>query len=260
MHLTPALLWSCSLGFVTLIWVLFPPLRLLSSGLLIAHVPLLAWGIADIRSRFFGPVLISRRAVTDAIALTFDDGPDPALTPRVLDLLAEHGCRATFFVIAARAREHPELVKRAFDEGHTIACHDLRHDPWSNFRLGDRIVYDVRTAQDIIEEIIGQRPLLYRPPVGMMNPHVLPAIRRLDMQCVGWSRRAGDAGNRRAARIARIPTLAVPGAVVLLHDTLPIAAHRELVIENFRALLERVREQGLRTLTVDTYFAVPAYA
>ncbi len=260
MHLTPAVIWSLSLCFVTLIWILFPPLRLLSGGLLLAHIPLLAWGIADIRSRFFGPVLIRRRAVTDGIALTFDDGPDPALTPDILDMLAEYGFRATFFLIAQRARRHPELVRRAFDQGHTIACHDLHHDPLSNFRLGDRIEHDVRTAQDIIEEIIGRRPLLYRPPVGLLNPHVLPAIRRLDMQCVGWSKRVGDAGNRRLSRVARIPELAVPGAVVLLHDTLPVAAHHDPALRGLRTLFDRVRERGLRTLTVDTYFAVPAYA
>lgn len=260
MHLTPAIVWSCSLGFVTLTWVLFPQLRLVSGGLLLAHIPLLVWGIVDIRSRFFGPVLISRRAVTDAVALTFDDGPDPTLTPAVLDLLAERDCRATFFVVAERARAHPELVQRAHAQGHTIACHDLRHDPWSNFRVGERIVHDVLTAQDIIEEIIGRRPLLYRPPVGLLNPHVLPAIRRLGMHCVGWSTRAGEAGNRRPARIARIPELVAPGAVVLLHDALPVAAHRGLVLSSLAALLDRVREHKLQTLTIDTYFAVPAYA
>lgn len=260
MRLTPSLIWCISLGFVALLWILFPVYRWASALVLAAQAAVLVWGVFDIRSQFFGSVPCSRPRERQALALTFDDGPDPALTATVLDLLKRYGYHATFFVVAETAAKFPDLVRRAADEGHTIACHDLHHSPWSNFRMGDTIVHEVGRAQEIIAGIIGRKPLLYRPPVGLMNPHVLPALRRLEMRCIGWSRRAGEAGNRRLERIERIASLAGPGEVILLHDTLPVREHREAFLKALRALLEDIKSHALEPQTIDTFFGIPAYA
>src|SRR4051812_14282057 len=87
----------------------------------------LSYAIAHPRSRFFVPV-VSRLATGEPIvALTFDDGPDPVVTPRILDVLAAHGARATFFVLGARAARHPDVVRRIAREGHTVATHTQHH-------------------------------------------------------------------------------------------------------------------------------------
>jgi peptidoglycan/xylan/chitin deacetylase (PgdA/CDA1 family) len=256
---TPAHWWSCSLGLSALVWGAFPAHRGWLSLPLLAHVPWLAWGIADIRSQFFGRVHCSGSSAAGQVALTFDDGPDESATPDVLDMLGEFGCPATFFVVASRAARHPDLVRRASGLGHTIACHDLHHAWNSNFRRGARLRRDLAEAQSTIGDIIGRKPLLYRPPVGLLNPHLLPALARTGMHCVGWSRSARDGGNRVPFALDRIPRLAGPGEVVLLHDCLPRPTLHARFTRNLRLLLERLKRDGLVATTVDHLLSLPAY-
>lgn len=259
MRLTPAHAWACSLGLFFTLWAAIPDRRMLLGALLALHAPVLAWGIADIRGQFFGKVYTRNRRRTASVALTFDDGPDPELTPAVLDLLGEFGCPATFFVVGDRARRYPSLVRRTFDEGHTVGCHDLNHTPLDNFRRAGALRADLSAARSIIDSVIGRTPLLYRPPVGLLNPHVHPVLADLGMRCVGWSRRAGDGGNRWLRGLERIPGLAAPGEVVMLHDALPVSRNRELFLKRLKELLHCIADRKLQAETVDTFFSLPAY-
>ncbi len=260
MRVTYATVWTCSLGLTALLWFVAQELRVVLGAVLAAHALVLAWGIFGIRSQFFGEVLCARKDGARVVALTFDDGPDPRLTPEVLGLLDEFGYRATFFLVAQRARLHPELVQKIVAAGHIVASHDLTHSSLGNFRRGRRMTEQLRQARTHIAQAAGVTPLLYRPPVGLLNPHVHPALRRLGMRCIGWSASARDRGNRRRAGIERIAQLAKPGAVILLHDRAPKPEYRELYLHSLRALLESIREQRLETGTIDRFFGVKAYA
>jgi peptidoglycan-N-acetylglucosamine deacetylase len=260
MHLTWANLWTFTLGANFAVWAFSPEIRGSVSLILVLHIPVLLWGIFDIRSQFFGEVLIRNPEAGNVVALTFDDGPDPSITPAILDLLDEFGMKATFFVVARRAQQYPEIVRRAFASGHTIACHDLSHAPTGNFRLRGRMLREVGLAQQAIADIIGRKPLLYRPPVGLMNPHVLPVLATLGMRCVGWSRSAGDAGNRRRGALGMIPALAGSGETVLLHDVLPNATHGTALETALHRLVETIRAQHLDAVTVDRLFGLSPYA
>ncbi len=258
--MTPFHLWIVSAALSCLVRGKSRSSRYASNLLLAAHTAAFVRGIFDMRSQFFCPVLWRGNPNSNSIALTFDDGPDPMVTENVLDLLATYRLKATFFVISARARRHPLLLTKTIQAGHTIGCHDLTHAPTSNFRRRAQLVRDISEARNIIYDITGFTPRLYRPPVGLMNPHIQPALTQLDMDCIGWSRSTREAGNRRLKKILKLDTLAGPGEIVLLHDSMPKIAYREVFLEKLEKLFASIQKKNLRAVAVNTLLNIPAYS
>jgi len=179
------------------------------------------------------------------ISFTFDDGPDPALTPRVLDLLDRHGAKATFFCIASKAAAHPELARDIVRRGHSVENHSLRHS--NAFALYGifRLRRDVESAQAILGGITGNRPSFFRAPVGLRSPLLDPVLARCGLRYVSWTRRGLDGVDRNAARILRrLAGAPAAGDIVLLHDSRPT------VLAVLPELLERVAAQGLTAVTL----------
>ncbi len=259
MRVTPFPIWLVSFVVTTLGAVFLPGLRTLLSLVAITHIPVFTFGIKNMRLRFFGKTYCSVSKKVNKIALTFDDGPDPELTPDILAVLKKHDIKATFFVVGVHAEKYPDMVKKCFDEGHTIANHDLSHSIFSNFRITAPLVRDISKARQIIQTIIEKETLLYRPPVGLMNSHTLKALRRLGMFCIGWSRSAGDAGNRRLNKIRQINSLAETGQVVMMHDYLPKPQYKQEIINQIEQLCTSLKEQNIETVTVDELFGLQAY-
>ncbi|MDI4646732.1 polysaccharide deacetylase family protein [Cohnella hashimotonis] len=168
-------------------------------------------------SRMFGFRVFSKGVAEREIALTFDDGPHPVYTPRLLDLLKAHGAHATFFVVGAHAEKHPDIVRRMHEEGHDIGIHNYVHR--SNWIMGPVSVrrHVVRTG-DIVEHITGMRPRYYRPPWGIVN--VFDFIGRGKPQIVLWTALFGDWKLKVGAErlYGKIRRKLQPGAVLLLHD------------------------------------------
>ncbi|MBN1575928.1 MAG: polysaccharide deacetylase family protein [Chitinispirillaceae bacterium] len=251
--------WSISLGAWFIAWLTVPSLRPFTAAVLLLHLPVLVAGVANLHLGFFCPALCTRGGEKRRLALTFDDGPEPNLTPAILDLLGEFNFRATFFCIARRVEKHPAVARLIVTRGHTIACHDLDHQWTANLRRHRRMVADINEACSIIRSVTGISPRCYRPPVGLSNPHLRTALAHLDMVCIGWSRSLGDAGNRFAGRLRRMPRLAEPGAVIMLHDCLPAVSHRDVFLQQLRMLCERIREKELTSVGVDELFGVTPY-
>ena len=252
-------LWIVALIVTPLPWALGLFGSLPTLVCLAVLLMLFAWGICDLRTQFFMRTYWRGDRHTRQVALTFDDGPDPAITGDILDILAKHEIAATFFVVGTNCEQHPDLVKRAQREGHTIACHDLFHSNLSNFRLARKAMREIELSLDIVERIIGRRPKLYRPPVGLMNPRIAAALTHLDLACIGWSRRGHESGNRRIRGIRRISRLGGPGDVVLLHDTVPVPAYKDMIVEQIDQLCGRIRVSGLEMVGVDKLFQLDAY-
>jgi peptidoglycan/xylan/chitin deacetylase (PgdA/CDA1 family) len=186
---------------------------------------------------FFLPVISRRKTDRTAVALTFDDGPDPDVTPRLLDLLRRHDVRATFFVIGKRAERHPELIREILAQGHTLGNHSYDHDPFLMLRSGQRLRDEVARTQDALA-FFSIRPLAFRPPVGITNPRLPGVLKALGMYCVTFSCRALDRGNRRIAGLAAAILKKVrPGDILLLHD---VAPQGEQGIERWLAEMEEV--------------------
>lgn len=255
----PDALWALSLGIWSVSWFLFPAFRTAILPVMLLHVPVAVIGIFDLRLGFFCPALCGNPSEKNRCALTFDDGPDPVLTPGILAVLGRHGFTATFFVIADRVKQYPEVARSIVAEGHTVACHDLSHRNTDNFRRQRGMTADITAACRIIHAATGKWPLLYRPPVGLSNPHLRTALEKLGMTCIGWNRSIRDGGNRFAGRFRGMAGCSSPGAVIMLHDCLPRQEYRDAFIEHFTALCQQIQRKGLTSVTVDELFGIPAY-
>jgi peptidoglycan/xylan/chitin deacetylase (PgdA/CDA1 family) len=174
------------------------------------------------RSTWLGPNL--RRLPAGAarlgqVALTFDDGPDPEVTPRVLDQLDAAGARATFFVIADRARAHPDLLREIVARGHALGNHSSEH-PYHFSMLGPRgLAREIGRAQQILADLAGVDAHCFRAPAGLRNPLLDPVLHRLNLHLVSWTRRGFDTVSDDADRVlARLTHGMAAGDIVLLHD------------------------------------------
>ncbi|MEU4779682.1 polysaccharide deacetylase family protein [Micromonospora sp. NPDC023633] len=166
------------------------------------------------------PAGLRRTTGVRAVALTFDDGPDPAWTPKVLDRLRAARVTATFCVVGTQARRHPELVRRIVREGHQLCNHSWNHD----LHLGRRPVAEirrdlVRTNAAIRAAVPGAKVPFYRQPGGRWTREVVTVASQLDMRSLHWNVDPQDWGKPTAATIVkRVRAAARPGSVVLLHD------------------------------------------
>jgi len=178
------------------------------------------WAVFNPRSRFYMPLTWAIGPGAPGIAVTFDDGPDEGITPRVLDLLAQQHQRATFFVIGSHVRRHPELVRRMVAEGHAIGLHSDHHSRWFNCWSTAAVMGDLQACGMAISDAAGiPAPRLFRPPVGLKNPLVAAAVARLDLRTVTWSARGFDTTGAPAATVLRRLTRGLQlGGIVLLHD------------------------------------------
>jgi peptidoglycan/xylan/chitin deacetylase (PgdA/CDA1 family) len=224
-------------------------------AIVLNHVLITAAGLTP-RSRLLGPNVTRLPAASAArreIALTIDDGPDPEVTPQVLDLLDAAGQRATFFCIAERVLEHPALAREIVARGHSIQNHTARHR--HNFSLlGPRgFEAEISRAQQVIEETTGQHPSCFRAPAGLRNPFLAPVLHRLGLSLVSWTRRGFDTRERDAATVlARLARGLRAGDILLLHDghAARTAAGRPVVLDVLPPLLARVRAEGLHAVTL----------
>ena len=174
-----------------------------------------------ILTRIIGYGVFSKARTSNAIALTFDDGPHPKYTPLLLDLLKKHDAKATFFVLGAMAEKYPDLIRRMHEEGHQIGIHNYTHKTnWLLFPWSVRTDH-IKKSADIVEDIIGTRPAFYRPPWGVINFFDLYLRKRFHI--VLWSVMVSDwrSSEPRDADRMRDKLLAQckGGAVVLLHDS-----------------------------------------
>ncbi len=187
------------------------------------------------------------------IALTFDDGPDPQVTPRVLDLLDAAGCRATFFCIAEHARAHPALCREMVRRGHTVENHSLAHRGSFAFHTLGGFRREVGAAQEALAQIAGVAPRFFRPPAGLRNPLLDPVLHELGLALVTWTRRGFDTRTRDPARVGRrlLRGLAA-GDILLLHDGHAgrTAQGAAVVLEALPRVLDTVRSRDLRAVTL----------
>jgi peptidoglycan/xylan/chitin deacetylase (PgdA/CDA1 family) len=223
------------------------------------HAALAAGGLLP-RSRLLGPNwtrLPARAAARGEFALTLDDGPDPEVTPRVLALLARHGAQATFFCIGERAERHPQLVRAIVAAGHRVENHSQRHRHDFSLRGPGYTLAEVRAAQHSLARLAGSAPRFFRAPAGLRNPFLDPALARLGLQLVSWTRRGFDTRSRDALAVARRLTRGLrAGDILLLHDghAACTAAGNPVVLEALPRVLEAARAAGLRPTTLRAAF------
>lgn len=173
------------------------------------------------RFGFYLPVISRGKSGKKAVALTFDDGPDPFTTPEILRLLSKYNAKATFFVTGENASEHPDLIKEIILQGHTIGSHTYSHDHWVLLRGRKRLTGEIQSAHRVLTGF-GINPLAFRPPVGMTGPGLHRVLRESGLYVVNFSCRAFDRGNRRIRDLStKILRKICPDDIILLHDATP---------------------------------------
>jgi peptidoglycan/xylan/chitin deacetylase (PgdA/CDA1 family) len=203
-------------------------------------------------------------AARGEIALTLDDGPDPVLTPQVLDLLDAAGVQATFFVIAERAAAHPGLLHEIVRRGHGVQNHSWRHPHAFSVFGPRRIAHELQQAQAFLHAATGERPTLFRAPAGLRNVFLGPLLHGMELRLASWTRRGFDTRDGDAQRVlARLTRGLRGGDILLLHDghcaTTPEG--RPVVLDVLPLLIAQAQQAGLRFVRLgDARPAQPALA
>jgi peptidoglycan/xylan/chitin deacetylase (PgdA/CDA1 family) len=209
------LLHAAAIAAVVANWHLWP----WSALVLVANHALLAAGSLLPRSRLLGPNWTRLPDGIGAVALTVDDGPDPEVTPAVLDLLARHQVRATFFCIGDRVAQHPELARRITREGHEIGNHSEHHRYVFSLFGPAAMRREIALAQASIQAVCEAVPRFFRAPAGLRNPFLQPCLTDLGLQLASWTRRGYDTVNADAeAVLERLTRNLRAGDILLLHD------------------------------------------
>jgi peptidoglycan-N-acetylglucosamine deacetylase len=208
------------------------------------------------RSQWLGPNwtrLPAKSRSRNEIAITIDDGPDPAVTPQVLDLLDRHAARATFFCIGKRAAQFPDLCREIARRGHCVENHTQRHAHDFSLLGPRRLMLEVKEAQKTLSIASWERPQFFRAPAGLRNLFLEPVLARQGLRLATWSVRGFDTRERDAGRVKRRLLSGLrAGAILLLHDghAARTAQGVPVILEVLPAVLDAAAGAGLRPITL----------
>jgi peptidoglycan/xylan/chitin deacetylase (PgdA/CDA1 family) len=219
-------------------------------AVILNHAQLTATGLWP-RSTLLGPNLTRLPAAAarrGEIALSIDDGPDPAVTPQVLDLLDQYAVKATFFCVGRRVEDYAELAREIVRRGHAIENHSYRHLNYFSL-LGPRaLAHEIERAQEAIGAITGRRPLFFRAPAGLRSPLLDPILTRLGLLLASWTRRGFDSVNGDPESVfVRLTSGLAAGDILLLHDghAARTRSGTPVILEVLPRLLTGIAQSGL---------------
>lgn len=223
--------------------------------LVINHLVIAAVGLWP-RSNWLGPnwtQLPSGAISRNEIALTIDDGPDPLITPQVLDILDDHKVKATFFCIGNKAKKQPELCREIAQRGHAVENHSQRH--WHNFSmLGSKALSrEIEAAQQTLLAITGRRPQFFRAPAGLRNLFLEPVLNRLGLTLASWSVRGFDTQVQDSEKVSRKLLAGLrPGAILLMHDGNAACTKKNMpiILAVLPTILQAAKAQNLHFVTL----------
>lgn len=174
---------------------------------------------------YFRSVHTVSAAADKALCLTFDDGPHPEVTPRILDILNARQIPAVFFVIGKNIQGREAILQRMIAEGHQIGNHSYSHHALFDLQTPAAMAGEIRRTNALIEAVTGRKVTLFRPPYGVTNPMLASAVRQTGMVSVGWSLRSFDTvAKSEQALLQKLLAETRPGNIILLHDRCEITA------------------------------------
>ena len=215
------------------------------------------------RSDWLGPNwtrLPAQSAERGDIAITIDDGPDPEVTPRVLEVLAAFEARASFFCVGERVSRHPDIAREIVRRGHSVENHSQRHRHSFSLLGPQGMAAEIEEAQQSIVRVTGQSPRFFRAPAGLRNPFLEPILERLKLRLASWTRRGFDTVNADPEDVyRRLERSLAGGDILLLHDGHAARARARagspcagtpVILEVLPRLLETLSRRRLRPVTL----------
>jgi len=252
------LLYAASVGllvFTARAVLMAPPSVAVAVVVLLAYMGIILAGVFRLGLRMFVDAIVRGPEDARGVALTFDDGPDPKTTLEVLDALDVVNAKATFFVIAKKAEAHPAVVHEILKRGHEIGLHSYEHDRLFSLRSEERVRQDLEQGIRVLEELTGERPLFFRPPIGHTNPIIARVTDELDLVTVGWSVSARDglAGAVPRSIVNRVRRGLGDGAIVLMHDASERGSHVPAGVIALPEVLKLAQREQLPMVTVGSW-------
>ncbi|MDQ0271922.1 polysaccharide deacetylase family protein [Cytobacillus purgationiresistens] len=192
------------------------------------------------------------------VALTFDDGPDPRFTNDVLEVLNQYNVPGTFFLLGSRAVAYPEIVTQIQNEGHVIGNHTYIHPNLVDESDIEMLEQEVTRSEDALNDIIGYRPHLFRPPYGFLYNELVEKLAEMQYLVIGWSVDSLDWQEDPPEVIAsNVLDDVQPGAIILMHDGAGVDGDRTNTIESLHQIIPTLQEQGYEFVTVPELLNVP---
>ncbi|OHD66543.1 MAG: hypothetical protein A2176_02085 [Spirochaetes bacterium RBG_13_51_14] len=210
------------------------------------------------RLSFYLPIVSRGKRDSRAVALTFDDGPDPDTTPALLDLLAQQGVPATFFVTGRRATLHRGLMREILSRGHSVGNHSYHHSPLLMLKKTDTLREEINKTREVLLES-GIASFAFRPPAGITNPRLWRVLLESGLYCVNFSCRARDAGNRRIRNLSKkILRRVKPGDIILMHDVAPGGNFNVRAwLDEVSAVLDGLKARGIAVIPLSDCIGRP---
>ena len=221
--------------------------------LFLLYISILSIGSFSIRYNFFINAYNRGNRQDKKIAITFDDGPENSITPELLNILATHNVKTTFFCIGEKAEKNKELLRQMDAAGHIIGNHSFTHSTLFDFKLSGRMINEIERTNNAIEKIINKKPILFRPPYGITNPFLRKAIKKTNMTPIGWSLRSFDTIRDDKQVMKRIRKNIKEGDIILLHDK---NKQIHTIVSELLCFLETC---GFEIVNLDKLLAVDAY-
>lgn len=226
-------------------WVVLIPI--------IIYIAALAIGSIKIGLNFYFKSANGIKTKEKIIAITFDDGPHPEITPKLLDILKQENTPATFFCIGQKIEAHPNVVKVIHKDGHLIGNHSHTHHRWFDLFGKNKMIKEIELTNETIRKLIGKVPILFRPPYGVTNPTLKGALKKTNMISAGWSLRSFDTVWDKEKVLKKLMTKTKPGNVVLFHDT------DEKILPLIKEYIAWINKNDFKIVGLDQLFNIEAY-
>jgi peptidoglycan/xylan/chitin deacetylase (PgdA/CDA1 family) len=243
-------------GSVVTIVIRFPTHLWTLMAIWAIYLSVCAGGVAFIRWNFYCRAVCRAAPGRKRVALTFDDGPNPVVTPAVLDLLREEKIEAAFFCVGKNVEMHLDIAARIVAEGHVVGNHTYRH-PWFICMLwARRLSEELQRGQEAIEKMTGAKPRFLRPPLGMTSLHFPKVLKAMSLTLIGWDVRSLDSVVSAPRAVRRVNRLTRDGSIILLHDGGMEAAK---IVEILRSVISDLRNRGFEFERLDRLVGLAAY-
>lgn len=242
----------CNLGMVRL-FCRHVSLFYISLFLLLFIVPVI-FSFFPCSRYHYKEVICKGKNAENCVSLTFDDGPDPQFTTRILEVLAKHQVKATFFLIGKKIKNHEDLVCSIFAEGHLLGNHSFNHGNFWDFLPPVKMVKEILQTEIAIQQITHKKVRYFRPPYGVINPMVSSALKQINYKVIAWNRWSQDSIRNDPDKILNSLLYKLrAGDIILMHDT------RQVTAEVLDKLIVSIYHLGFRIIPLDQLINIPAY-